>query len=55
MREIGTVKYVSHVLFAYKKTKNDHKIEDRFYKKDHSQLHIREFVDKKTASNEARL
>jgi hypothetical protein len=41
--------------FTYKKTKVDCKLEDRFYKKHHSQSHIREFADKKTAYNEVRL
>jgi len=41
--------------FAYKKT-NDHcKLEDRFLKKAILQLHMLEFADKKTAYNEGRL
>jgi len=41
--------------FAYKKT-NDHcKLEDRFQKKAIFQSHIRKFPDKKTAYNEGRL
>jgi hypothetical protein len=49
MREIGTEKFVS---FAHKKTKDDYKLKDRFYKKDDFQSHTHEFADKKTACNE---
>ncbi len=41
--------------FAYKKTKDDCKLDDRFQKKAISGLHIREIADKKTAYDEGRL
>jgi len=41
--------------FAYKKTKDDCKLEDRFQKKAISGSHIRKIADKKTAYNEGRL
>ena len=41
--------------FAYKKTKDDCKLEDRFQKKAISGSHIREIADKKTAYNKGRL
>jgi hypothetical protein len=37
--------------FAYRKTKDDCKLEDRFHKKDDSLLRIREFADKNAAYN----
>jgi hypothetical protein len=56
MREIGTSKnMLTYNEFAYNKT-NDHcKLEDRFQKKAIFQSHICEFEDKKTAHNEGRL
>jgi len=41
--------------FAYKKTKDDCELEDRFQKKAISGTHIREIADEKTAYNEGRL
>jgi len=41
--------------FAYKKTKDDCKLEDRFQKKAISGLHVGEIADKKTAYNKGRL
>ncbi len=40
---------------AYEKTKDDFELEDIFFKKGDSQLHIREFLNKKTVYNEVRL
>jgi hypothetical protein len=40
---------------AYKKTRDDYKLEDRFQKKAISGLHIHETADKKTTYNEGRL
>jgi hypothetical protein len=56
MREIGTVKYVSHITNSHIKRPRI-TIKERIgsIKKDHSQSHIREFADKKTAYNEVRL
>ncbi len=41
--------------FAYKKTKDDCKLDDRFCKQHHSQSHACKFADKKTTYKEARL
>ncbi len=41
--------------FAYKKTYDHCKLEDRFQKKAIFQSNIRKFADKKTAYNEGRL
>jgi len=41
--------------FAYKKTNNHCKLEDRFQKKAIFQSHICKVADKKTAYNEGRL
>jgi len=41
--------------FAYKKTYNHCKLEDRFQKKVIFQLHIHKFTDKMTAYKEGRL
>ncbi len=38
--------------FAYKKTKDYCKLEDKFQKKAISQLHVRKITDKKTPYNE---
>jgi len=46
---------LSYNEFAYKKTKDDCKFEDRFQKKAISGLHISEIADKKTAYNEGGL
>jgi len=42
-------------IFAYKKTKDYCKLEDRFLKKAISQLYIHEIADKKIACNKSRL
>jgi hypothetical protein len=56
MREIGTPKIGSHIMNLHlKKTKDYHKLEDRFQKKAIFQLHICKIADKKTAYNEGRL
>ncbi len=51
MRDIGTLKYVSHI----KRQRMTIKKRLGSIKKDHSQLHIHELVNKKTAYNEVNL
>ena len=41
--------------FAYKKTKDDYKLANRFQKMANSQSHVREFKEKKTAYNEGQV
>jgi len=54
-RDRDSKKMLANNEFAYKKT-NDHcKLEDRFQKKAIFHSHTREFADKKTAYNEGRL
>ncbi len=56
MREIGTPKNrLAYNKFAYKKTKDNCKLEDRSQKKAISGSHLLEIADKKTAYNEGRL
>jgi len=56
MKEIRNSKNsLAHNKFAYKKTKDYCKSEDRFQKTAISQLHIREIADKKIVYNEGQL
>ncbi len=55
MQDVGTKNMRAYNKFGYKKSKNDCKVEDRFYKKlkmINFQSHLCKIADKETAYNE---